>query len=252
MEVGKRHYLETLLRLWPFILVMAVFWATSTYWWVDMGYEGTFRWLNRFRLAPLNFSSYYFFTNLGDGIILPALVLIFFCRKDPALAFTFVIAFILTGGTAQVAKRFVFEDMVRPTLYFRLDQSVDIFVNQVQSSPPRDHSFPSGHATSFATGGVFFAWGMYEWRKWLPFLVGLFTVFLCFTRVFLGVHFPGDVFVGSVIGTVGALLVLLIAYPLVHNRLHHLQRLSTPFYGRIVLLFSGLMILGQLLRIAIG
>ena len=250
MEIGKQHFSDTIRRLWPFLAVLVVFWAISAYWWGTLGYEGTFRWINHLRSAPLDYSSFYFFTNLGDGIILPALVLIFFWRKDPALAITFVLAFIFTGGIAQVAKRFVFDDAIRPTLYFQLDQSVDIFVRRVQADPPTDHSFPSGHATSIATGGVFFAWGMSEWRKWLPVVVGLFTVFLCFTRVFLGVHFPGDVFVGSVIGCLGGLLVLSVAYPFIHNRMFKLQRLSSPRFGILVLIFSGLLVVGQLLRIA--
>lgn len=247
MEIGQEHFKDTSRRLGLFFAVMVVFWVVSTYWWATLGYNGAFQWINQFRSAPLNYSSLYFFTHLGDGIILPALILLFFWRKDPALAVTFALAFVLTGGITQVAKRFVFDDWMRPPVVFRLDPSVAIF----QPRPELAHSFPSGHATSFATGGVFFAWGMYEWRKWLPALVGLFTVFLCFTRVFLGVHFPGDIFVGSMIGSLGGALVLVLAYPMIHNRLFKWQRLSSPTLGWVVLGFAGLLIAGQLLRVAL-
>lgn len=247
MEIGRPMFGDAAKRLWLFFAVLVVFWLISAYWWATMGYHGTFQWLNQFRSEPLNYSSLYFFTNLGDGIILPALILLFFWRKDPALAITFALAFLFTGGVTQVAKRFMFEEWTRPPMVFRIDPTVEIF----EPNPPLEHSFPSGHATSFATGGVFFAWGMYEWRRWLPALVGIFTVFLCFTRVFLGVHFPGDIFVGSMIGSIGAVAVLTIAYPIVHRRLHGLQRLSNPRLGYAVLGFAGLLIVAQLVRIAL-
>jgi membrane-associated phospholipid phosphatase len=247
METGKSHFEETKRRLWLFFSVLIVFWIVSLYWWLTMGYHGTFVWLNQFRSTPLNYSSLYFFTNLGDGIILPALILIFFWRKDPALAITFVLAFIFTGAIGQMGKRFLFEEWTRPPFVFRLDHTVEIF----EPNPPVEHSFPSGHATSFATGGVFFAWGMYEWKKWVPALLGLFTVFLCFTRVFLGVHFPADIFVGSMIGSIGALLVLLFAYPTIHNRLYKWQRKSDPKLGWAIIGFSALLIVGGFIRIAL-
>jgi membrane-associated phospholipid phosphatase len=250
METGKLHFEDTKRRLWLFFAVLVVFWLVSLYWWVTMGYDGTFQWMNQFQYTPLNYSSHFFFTNLGDGIILPALILVFFWRKDPALAITFALAFLFTGTITQVAKRLLFDDAVRPTVY-SFNGPVSIFVKEVVSEMPSRHSFPSGHATSIATGGVFFAWGMFEWRKWLPMLIGVFTIFLCFTRVFLGVHFPGDIFVGSMIGSIGALLVLLVAYPRLHNRLHTWQRLSDPRLGIAILVFAGLLIVGQFSWIAI-
>ncbi|MEY3445125.1 MAG: hypothetical protein RLZZ519_3406 [Bacteroidota bacterium] len=247
MEVGKLHFKEAQHRLWLFFAVLVIFWMVSAYWWLTMGYHGTFLWMNQFRSEPVNLSSLYFFTNLGDGIILPALILIFFWRKDPALAITFAFAFVFTGAIGQFGKHIVFEEWTRPPAVFRIDPSVVIF----EPHPPLEHSFPSGHATSFATGGVFFAWGMYEWKKWLPALVGVFTVFLCFTRVFLGVHFPGDIFVGSMIGTIGGTLVLLLVYPWIHNRLYKWQRVSSPQLGWAIIGFAGLLIAGQFIRIAL-
>jgi membrane-associated phospholipid phosphatase len=247
MEIGKLHFQETQRRLWLFFIVLAIFWVVSLAWWVTMGYNGTFQWLNQIRYDALNYSSLYFFTNLADGIILPAFILIFFWRKDPALAIAFLVAFILTGGITQLGKRFIFEEWTRPPAVFRIDPSVVIF----EPNPPLEHSFPSGHATSVSTGGVFFAWGMYEWRRWLPGLIGIFTVFLCFTRVFLGVHFPADIFIGSVIGSLGAVVVLLFGYPVLHNRLHKWQRISNPKLGMVVLVFACLLIIGQFIRIAL-
>jgi membrane-associated phospholipid phosphatase len=249
MELGKANYEQMKRRLWGFFAVLVVFWLVSLYWWVTMGYAHTFQWLNQFQYEPLNYSSHFFFTNLGDGVIMPALILIFFWRKDPALAIAFALAFVFTGTITQVAKRLAFDDALRPTVY-SFDGPVSIFAKVVDPDYPQKHSFPSGHATSIATGGIFFAWGMYDWRRWLPMLIGVFTVFLCFTRVFLGVHFPADIFVGSMIGSMGGALVLWLAYPRIHNKLHTWQRLSNPKLGIAILVFAAILIVVQFLRIA--
>ena len=64
-------------------------------------------------------------------------------------------------------------------------------------------------------------------------LTGMRSLFV--SRVFLGVHFPGDIFVGSMIGSLGAVLVLLVAYPWIHNRLYKYQRLSDPTLGWVII-----------------
>ena len=62
--------------------------------------------------------------------------------------------------------------------------------------PPTDFSFPSGHAmSSFAAGVVIF---------YMKKNIGIFVLFLSFiigfSRLYLYVHYPSDVFCGMVIG----------------------------------------------------
>jgi membrane-associated phospholipid phosphatase len=69
---------------------------------------------------------------------------------------------------------------------------------------PRSRSFPSGHAASafaFATGAA-----ATQPRLGLP-LRGLATV-VAYSRVHTGVHFPGDVLVGSLLGVTLAQITL--------------------------------------------
>lgn len=70
-------------------------------------------------------------------------------------------------------------------------------------SEPDRFSFPSGH--SAAAMAVAFAFGL-AFPVWAPALVTL-AVLVGASRVFLGVHYPGDVLAGQAISVVTALLV---------------------------------------------
>lgn len=68
----------------------------------------------------------------------------------------------------------------------------------------RDGSFPSDHAVAaFAIATVL---ACYHWR------LGIATILLaagvCLARVYAGVHYPGDVLAGALIGTVVALVLV--------------------------------------------
>ena len=83
---------------------------------------------------------------------------------------------------------------------------------QPQQIPlPFSKSFPSSHA-SMAVVGTFTVGALYPVA--LPALIAL-TALLCFSRVYLGVHYLGDILGGLALGlVVGALWILLVPAPL--------------------------------------
>lgn len=87
---------------------------------------------------------------------------------------------------------------------FMLNPSIQLLI-----PAPEDYSFPSGHtAVSFAATTVLL---LRKSRGWLPAL--LLSGLIAFSRLYLYVHFPTDVFAGAVIGIVsGALACRLWAF----------------------------------------
>ena len=68
---------------------------------------------------------------------------------------------------------------------------------------PQSYSFMSGHATTSTFFSVFVILLLKEKYKHI-YLILLFPIFFAYSRLYLGVHFPIDIFVGIVIGTLFA------------------------------------------------
>ena len=70
------------------------------------------------------------------------------------------------------------------------------FNNTMLIAMPTDFSFPSGHTmVSFAAATV-----LWHWNRKVGIAAYLFAAIIAFSRLYLFVHFPSDVFAGAVIG----------------------------------------------------
>lgn len=67
-----------------------------------------------------------------------------------------------------------------------------------------DNSFPSGHAIFFGASVLAAFFYTRRWIAWILFVTGAFMVL---SRVFAGIHYPGDIFVGTIIGLSGSYIV---------------------------------------------
>lgn len=65
-------------------------------------------------------------------------------------------------------------------------------------------SFPSGHAATSAAGAIVLSYLLGRWS--LP--LAVLAAALCYSRVYIGVHYPSDVLVGAAIGAAVALVAV--------------------------------------------
>ena len=103
----------------------------------------------------------------------------------------------------------------------------------VSSIPPLvshlpDNSFPSGHAL-FWVASVF-ALASFS-RRWLAWSAGALGIAMCIARVVAGIHYPGDILAGAVMGALLAGVLLPVVRAQWFSRV-----LVTPFVqlGRII------------------
>ncbi len=152
------------------------------------------------------------FTILGEGWVVLALLPLLLVRRHrgPTLALVWVLA--LTAAAVTLVKWTVHR--VRPCHALA-------GVRCLWGDAPTDFSFPSGHAAgsfAFATFIVAMVFLSEEsrGRPWIRFGVGAVglaaATCIALSRVYLGVHFPGDVAAGAclgmLVGLVGARLHL--------------------------------------------
>ena len=145
-------------------------------------------------------------THLGDGLFYAAVVLLLlFVRYQYAI--TALAAFLLSGLTAQLLKRLAFSGALRPKAFFEKSGQVLHWVDGVEVH--LRNSFPSGHATTAFS--LFCLLSLLAGQKrWGGFWFAL-ALGAAYSRVYLGQHFFGDIFAGSLIGvgtTVACYLLL--------------------------------------------
>ncbi len=161
------------------------------------------------------------YTNLGDGMAISFILLTLFGSpifRNLWFALTALACNVIPALLVQVIKLIVAAP--RPLRYWEED-SAWIHLADGWRRLEGHHSFPSGH-----TGGAFSLFcflALLLPKRFAPF--GLLFFFMAllvgYSRMYLAAHFYADVYVGSIVGTLGTLGM----YALMHY-------LQPRFYGR--------------------
>jgi len=139
-------------------------------------------------------------TSLGSGLTIWALIgiILVIKRKYRKYGIMVILALILC---------FIIGNLTLKPLVARIRPfNAAPFLDILLIKPPTDFSFPSGHAMcSFASGVVIF----YMNKR-----IGIFALILGtlmgFSRLYLYVHYPSDVFCGMVIGILIGIISIII------------------------------------------
>ncbi len=139
-------------------------------------------------------------THLGDAgwfwIALLAFMLFFSkCRKTAATGLLAVlIGFLITN--------LWLKNMVARVRPYEIVEGLQLIGNRAV-----DFSFPSGHSTcSVAASTVLFC----RFPKWIGAPALVLALLICFSRLYIGIHYPTDVMAGMLIGMASAFLAMRI------------------------------------------
>lgn len=92
------------------------------------------------------------------------------------------------------------------------DPTFKYMVQVVDDIRPKGYSFCSAHAANTMSLAVFFS--LLIRSKMLTITLVIWSLINCWTRLYLGVHYPSDILCGMMIGIVVGILVYLLYYKL--------------------------------------
>jgi len=143
--------------------------------------------------------------NKGAVWIVTSVVLIIF-KKTRKCGITMAIGLILCLLLGNITLKPLIA-RIRP---FDIKTTLDIII-----SKPKDFSFPSGHTfASFASALIIFK----NYRKWGVFAI-IFASLMAFSRIYLCVHYPTDVFGGIALGIIISKISNTIYYKYIERKI---------------------------------
>lgn len=189
-------------KMLPFWLILGLGWGIGLILLASFGYEDSFLLLNKIRWSPADLIMPHL-THLGDGFLMTGIVGMVVSRKKPQLFPVLVITMITIWVLVTVGKQVLFAHWDRPLLVFKdITSFYYISLNRLTL-----HAFPSGH--SAAVAGSLTVLAMYLAPRHLNWAIGLALgiLIVSYTRLYIGVHFLGDIVIGSMLGCGVAVLV---------------------------------------------
>lgn len=146
-----------------------------------------------------------FVTGKWNAIPLYALLLFLLYKKLGLknTLLTLVAVAILITITDQVSKYFKYELMLR----LRPCYNMPDLVRLVKDSCGGKGGYFSAHAASSMALAIFMGQVLKKYFKYIAILLFIWAFVVGYSRIYIGVHYPGDVLTGFVFGTVVALLL---------------------------------------------
>ena len=195
-------------KLQGYFWTFGILWLLGLMGLMNWGYEESFLILNAQHHPILDWIAPHF-THIGDGVLVGGLFALLVVRNNKALVICLSITLLTILLFTTFSKEIIFSDWDRPVIVFHNGPPI----HYITLEGERWKSFPSGHST--VSAAIFliitfshksnnrFIWGLF----W-----GLVASFACYTRLYIGVHFLGDIITGSALGVLISISVLMVFY----------------------------------------
>ena len=148
-----------------------------------------------------------YITHIGDGLTAIIIIVTLFIWKEK-YGYIALFAFLFTTVITHGLKFIVFPDAERPFLllweYFHDGPGHVVLPKEDMKV---HYSFPSGHTTSAMSIFCLLAVILNKKMKWTGLFFASLAMLASFSRVYLSQHFVEDVFLGTIIGTLGTLIM---------------------------------------------
>ena len=212
MEIIKKHRAYFALYFPVIILVGYVVFAYSK--------ASIHIYINQFH-SPFFDWFFKYLTYLGDGWTVAFVAVFYLLFVSIRQGFLIGFSTLFASAITQIFKHFIFGGTLRPGSYFRdiepyalhLVKGVDLHIA---------YSLPSGHTTAAFALTVSIAF-IYNTRK-MDTAMFILGALIGWSRVYLSQHFLEDVFMGSIVGILGTIVIYSLLYSekmLTKTRLDH-------------------------------
>lgn len=132
------------------------------------------------------------------------IILIFYYyrgKRGGTVVFFMLLGFGITMVFTGIVKDYVAR--LRPNNVEALGQLIRIL------QKPTNYSFFSGHASSSFSITTFVVLALRKYTAWI-YLAYLWPIIFVMSRIYVGVHYPSDIFVGAVVGTTFAYVAYIL------------------------------------------
>lgn len=186
-----------------FYILCVVYFIAAGVFIYQLGKEESFLIFNRHYIPALG-QFYRYYTHVGDGFLVIALVLVLlFVRYYEALLL--LVCYAVPSIVVQMLKRLVFPDVSRPAKFYEWEKPLPLnFTEGVDSSLM--NSFPSGHtASAFA---LFCFLSILVRNTFWRIVFFVMAVNCAISRVYICEHFFVDTYAGAIISFVCCMAII--------------------------------------------
>ncbi len=230
--------------MYYFFGTMVIFWLCGISLLIACGYQGSFLQMNSVHNTWLDVIMPHY-THLGDGGLITALLALFFIRRQNApLAISMAPGMLSVLVAVSFFKQIIFREWFRPPAFY--EPNLDF--HHVSLTMERMFTFPSGHATAAAAMFTFLAFYLCSRSTYWGLFVALFTISVGYSRVYIGVHYFGDVVAGSFLGVLIGTAAIALTYDRIREFVLQMEPDALLRIHRILYGIVGFIILLSMIR----